>query len=163
MFFGESELRKKLTKLAEEAYIRANFHASGATELYDKIGTLPGMAILERRNPYADAEYQCAQYVFGARKRELWCPVNGDAPEELWESPEEFLTSQGYKLVTTPDRLDVVGYRTSFNRPNRIKHWGLFVGPVVNSKLDRGHIYKHAPEMVPLDYADNALFFRKLK
>lgn len=161
MIFTENDVRKKLTELAEEAYFKANSDRPGALELYDAIGKLPGMAIIERRNPAGDLYYQCAQYVFGTVKGEPWVQSGKNLPREFWESSEAFLSANGYAHVVNPEQGDIIAYKNTQHRFERVMHWGIFLGNSVRSKLDRGHIYEHDPAMIPLDYGNTAEFYRK--
>lgn len=134
-----------------------------ADRLFDEIGTLPGVSIIERRPYFRDADYRCAQYVFREILREPGASVKFESLP-FWDRAIEFMRGKGFSVVDDPKHDDVIAYRYPGGdlREMTIKHWGIVRGVHIHSKFDQGHIFQHPLASVPSSYGGEAIFFRRM-
>lgn len=93
---------------------------------------------------------------------EPWNPDDVD----LFYSPNKFLKEKGYIRVKKPQNGDVVAYGRSWDKENEdiyVKHWGIYQdGEVVSKWGPTNGIFKHKLDLVPPEYGDKIVFFRKV-
>jgi len=79
----KSERRESIDRLicAEAIYGR------DANPLFDQVGSLDGIRIVERRDYQKDDKYRCAWFVF---KDEDWWTRENDLTLEFWDDTENF-------------------------------------------------------------------------
>ena len=134
---------------------------------WDKVGTLDGISILEKRDSEYDRRwaYTCAEYVFKHRQPEPWFSIFMD-DTGMWFDTENFMVSKGYEVIAEPEEHSIVayvGYDPEKKKRMKTMHWGIFCDGRVESKFGVGHAYQHDVDMVPNSYGAQALFFRKSK
>jgi hypothetical protein len=154
-----SPIRQTIDDLIQEA----NTCTVNGNDFYDLVAELEGIDLWERRDCRQDNEYRCAEYLVGTLMNEPWFWGKArNAPASLWTRPVKYLGGRGYVTVTVPQMGDVIAYGQAKNGSIEIQHWGMWVSGEVISKFNDGHAFLHRPEMVPNEYGDRAVFFRRL-
>jgi hypothetical protein len=115
-------------------------------DIIDRLGTIQGVNIIERRSFYEDFGYRCAEYVFGEVYHEEWAKqfITDNEPT-FWSSTVRFLTEHGYKPIEQPRQGDITAYGGVYD-DGRVwfGHFGIYAGDnKVVSKYGRGPIAIH--------------------
>ncbi|MDP1695727.1 MAG: hypothetical protein Q8L29_02335 [archaeon] len=143
---AEKIKRKKLQELISLNNIR-------------KINNLGGINIIEERDN--SFEGRCEDYVFTEVKNEPWSSTLTYS-NAIILMPIEFLAQRDYNLIESPNDGDIVAYILKrINKIPFISHWGIFENGKVRSRFGCGNVYRHNLNMVPSEYGNEIIFFRK--
>ncbi len=180
----KSRFCKDLTAI-EAAISRASYPYAYPEEMLseaDKVQEIPGIEVIERRDPYREREQKDWQYLFGELLGKPWCPAfgttYGSEASAISNNPVYFLRRHGYQLVEAPELGDIVLYLkrdSDFVKEGQhvltyASHhlFGLYVDKrTVVSKPHRMHVLRHPDNLIPLsDETDSKkhyfrLFFRE--
>lgn len=128
---------------------------SSGIKLYDKLGTVPGIRIIEKSNCVpTNPPKDCANYVF---QKEEWYK-NISRRQILFETYDRtlsFLRKQGYTPTPSPQVGDLIAYCTAYLRGGtHISHYGVVSKVVgssieIQSKWNHGHVFEHPFQIVP--------------
>ena len=132
--------------------------------VYDIIGELDGITILERREREKDREnqYRCHKYTFGVVKKEPWVLAGFFTKKHrLWTDTLKFLGEKGYDEVVQPENGDIVAYTCNNGNGTMTGHFGIYEDGKVTSKFNVGHIFVHEIHMVPASYGNSVTYFRR--
>ena len=81
---------------------------------------------------------------------------------EFWNFALERLGDAGYRPTRGSSSGDLVLYGFRHSSGIVAKHIGLLqTGGEIQSKFEAGHVFQHAPEIVPSEYGDSLLFLSR--
>ena len=133
-------------------------------DVYDAIGDLEGIEIVERRDWEIDKYRRCAWYVFEKVLEKDWPELYAGRVTSLMVDTASFLLGKGFREVEHAHAHCVVVYGDGATVRDDVRvHFGIYQedGTVI-SKLSRGHVYRHELRLVPAFFGNNIRFFSEI-